>query len=146
MQIIPDKENAADVLQEVFVKIYQKIKLYDSNKGRLYTWMFQIARNKAIDTFHSKGYKENYKTQSLNNPVYKDEANTSVSTKIDAIGLDKVLDALEDSHKDVIYLGYYKGYTQKEMAEELDIPLGTVKTRVRNALTELRRILKVSQE
>ena len=64
-QIVPDKDTASDVLQEVFVNIWRKMNTYDETKGRLFTWMLNIGRNAAIDKVRSKGYRDNQRTQPI---------------------------------------------------------------------------------
>ena len=64
-QIVPDKDTASDVLQEVFVNVWRKIGTYDETKGRLFTWMLNIARNAAIDKVRSKGYRDTQRTQPI---------------------------------------------------------------------------------
>lgn len=144
LQIIPEHEQAEDVLQEVFIKIFQKIEQYDSGKGRLFTWMMQIARNMAIDKVRSKGYKNNHRVATFVTDDMDQGDHGSVTPNMDHLGMDKVLISLDKTHKQVIDLAYFKGYTQNEIAKELDIPIGTVKTRVRNALTQLRKLLNLS--
>ena len=80
------------------------------------------------------------KTQSIENSVYTDER-FQTETSVDHIGMDKVINNLEEKYKVLIDLVYFRGYTQKEVEEELEMPIGTVKTRLRAAIKELRKIL-----
>lgn len=137
LQIVPKQEIAQDVMQEVFVKIYQKISHYDSSKGGLYTWMLHITRNTAIDKVRSKGYKDARKIRSLSNDVNQNDTPSSEFPYVDHIGLEKVLSYLDETHRIIIDLAYFKGFTQKEISETLELPLGTVKTRARNALIQV---------
>ena len=142
-QIITDNaELAGDVLQEVFINIYRKIDTYDQTKGRLFTWMLNIARNASIDALRSKSYQNSQKNQSLPDNVYKVTANQSIQLNIDNIGLKKVLEKLRPEHRVLVELAYFKGFTHEEIAEMMSIPLGTVKTRIRNALLQLREYLQ----
>ena len=89
-QIVPDKDTANDVMQEVFVNIWRKISTYDAGKGRLFTWMLNIARNAAIDKIRSKGYRDNQRNQ----PITENEsAGIAMSTNpmVNDVGLKKVL-------------------------------------------------------
>lgn len=139
------KENVAqDLLQEVFVKIFQNINHYDESKGKLFTWMLRISRNAAIDMVRSKEYKKASKIHPLENNVNQSRTAYTEFPCIDHIGLEKVLDSLDESHRKIIDLAYFKGYSQKEIAEELSLPLGTVKTKVRSALIQLRKVLNIS--
>ena len=138
-QIVVDGEVSNDVLQETFVNIWRKIELYDDSKGRLFTWMLNIARNAAIDKTRSKGFQQNSKLQSI---VDSDGVYASVKPGVDDYGLKKVLLKLRDEQRLLIDLSYFQGYTHDQIAKALDIPLGTVKTRIRSALTQLRTYLQ----
>ena len=138
-QIITDTETANDVLQEVFIAIWKNIEKYDSEKGRLFTWMLNIARNTAINKTRSKIYKSVLKNDSLENYVdYIDEKSTN-QQNINLIGLRKEVHKLREDYKVVLELSYYNGFTQDEIAKLLNIPLGTVKTRLRNAVLDLKK-------
>ena len=92
-QIITDNaELASDVLQEVFINIWRKIETYDQTKGRLFTWMLNIARNASIDTLRSKSYQNSQKNQELPDNVYKSVASQITQMNVDNIGLKKVLE------------------------------------------------------
>ena len=142
-QIVTDNnELAGDVLQEVFINIYRKIDSYDQAKGRLFTWMLNIARNASIDTLRSKSYQNAQKNQELPENVHKGAAGQTTLQNVDNIGLRKVLEKLKPEHRVLVDLAYFKGFTHEEIAEIMTIPLGTVKTRIRNALLQLREYLK----
>jgi RNA polymerase sigma-70 factor (ECF subfamily) len=138
--VINDTELANDVLQEVFVKVWKQIESYDETKGRLFTWMLNIARNTAIDTLRSKNYQNNLKNRELSENTYAAAGSTELKT--DEIGLRKIIFKLKDEYKILVELSYFKGYTQDEISKMLNVPLGTVKTRLRTALTQLRDLIK----
>jgi RNA polymerase sigma factor (sigma-70 family) len=140
LSILTDKELAGDVLQEVFVKIWRQIEQYDAEKGRLFTWMVNISRNASIDMLRSKGYNSQKQNRELTENVYS--AAGTVSTETDKIGLRKLVTGLKDDHKVLVELAYFQGYTQDEISKLLNVPLGTVKTRLRSALLQLRDLLK----
>jgi RNA polymerase sigma factor (sigma-70 family) len=140
-QIIDDIEVANDVLQEVFINIWRKIESYDPMKGRLFTWMLNIARNASIDTVRSKSYQNSQKNLAISDSNETGGAQAE-QVNIDNIGFRKVLERLKKEQRVLIDLAYFKGYTHEEIAEIEDIPLGTVKTRIRNALMQLREYLK----
>ena len=142
LQILNDVELANDVLQEVFINIWKKIESYDPNKGRLFTWMLNIARNASIDTLRSKTYQNSQKNRSFSDDANAFDYSPSSEINMDHIGLKKVLEKLKVEHRILIELAYFKGYTHEEIAEIESIPLGTVKTRIRNALMQLREHLK----
>jgi RNA polymerase sigma factor (sigma-70 family) len=141
-QIVNDMELANDVMQEVFVNIWRRIESYDAGKGRLFTWMLNVARNAAIDTLRSKSYQNSQKNLSMSDNEELGSKGQVLNVNIDNIGFAKVLDRLKKEHRTLIDLAYFKGYTHEEISEIENIPLGTVKTRIRNALLQLREYLK----
>ena len=138
--IVTDKEVANDVLQNVFVNIWKKIESYDAAKGRLFTWMLNIARNAAIDEVRSKGYRHSQKNQSLSENV--DLAGAVTGPAIHDAGLRKVLNKLKDELRVLVDMSYFQGFTHEEISKALNIPLGTVKTRIRSALIQLRTMIQ----
>jgi RNA polymerase sigma-70 factor (ECF subfamily) len=140
LSIVPDRELANDVLQEVFIKIWRQIDLYDACKGRLFTWMLNIARNASIDMVRSKGFNNSQQNRELTEAVY--ETAGSTSTNINKIGLRKLVYQLKEDYRVLVELAYFQGYTQEEISKLMNIPLGTVKTRMRAALIQLRDIIK----
>jgi RNA polymerase sigma-70 factor, ECF subfamily len=138
--IVADIEESEDVLQKTFMKIWDNFESYNISKGRLYTWMLNIARNMSIDYKRSKVNKN--KIQNIDQNVYTLNNISQEDNSLDTLGLKKVVDKLKPEHLILIELAYYKGYTQEEISKELDMPLGTVKTRMRNALLILREQLK----
>lgn len=139
--LIKDKEEAEDVLQEVFVKIWKNIDTYNTSKGRLYTWMLNIARNTSIDKLRSKNFNNNQKNLSTDNFVHILDDNSKTINKIDAIGIKVFIKKLKPKCIQLIDLLFFKGYTQQEASDELEIPLGTVKTQNRNCMNELRLMI-----
>ncbi len=142
LQIVQENELASDVLQEVFINIWRKIESYDALKGRLFTWMLNIARNASIDTLRSKNYQNSRKNQELGDHVHTGGNGQTLQPNVDHIGLRKTLEKLKPEHRVLIELAYFKGYTHEEIAAIENIPLGTVKTRIRNSLLQLREYLK----
>lgn len=141
--IIKDREEAEDILQEVFIKIWKNIDSYNESKGRFYTWMLNIARNSSIDKMRSKNFNNAKKNLSSENFVHLFEDNNKFINKIDAIGIQEFIKKLKPKCIALIDLLFFKGYTQQEASEELEIPLGTVKTNNRNCINDLRNFLQV---
>lgn len=142
LRIVQSKDYTEEIIQDVFVKIWNSIQQYDSSKGRFYTWMINIARNTAIDYLKSKSFQNELKNQSLPDFVYNSAELSTTNDSSDFIGFNNVLESLESDKKELIDLAYYQGYTQNEISEKLKIPLGTVKTKMRNALMKLKDLLK----
>lgn len=139
LNIIPDREIAGDVLQEAFMMVWKNIEKYDSGKGKLFTWLLNVTRNCAINTTRSKIYKTQQKNDSLNNYVNHVDEKQNHILNINHIGLRNQVHRLRVDYKNVLELSYFDGFTHEEIAKILNIPSGTVKTRLRNALIELRK-------
>ncbi len=140
--ITNDREESEDVLQNVFVKIWNNFASYDELKGRLYTWMLNIARNMAIDSTRSKHEKIKNKIQETSDSVYHKNNLFAEDSSHENIGLQNIINNLKDDQKDIIDLAYFQGYTQEEISQKLGMPLGTVKTKVRQAIITLRELTK----
>lgn len=141
-RIIEKDTIAEDILQESFIKIWNNRSLYDTSKGRLFTWMVSIARNSSIDYLRSKQNNFDEKADSVDTVAQEINKNNNVEMQVDHIGLKKIINALKEDYRALIDLVYFEGYTQEEISIKLDMPLGTVKTRVRAALITLRNQMK----
>ncbi|GAA4438310.1 sigma-70 family RNA polymerase sigma factor [Pontibacter saemangeumensis] len=140
LQIVKEEDTAEDVLQEAFVKIWGSFQSYDSSKGRLFTWMINVCRNLAIDKIRSKQYRVSQNTRDI--PASPRAIYGSVGFKPEHIGIREVTERLNPEQKQIIDLMYFEGMTQSEIAEEFNIPLGTVKTRARSAIKTLGKLFK----
>ncbi len=141
-RMVEDIALAEDILQEAFVKIWHNFNQYDQSKGRLFTWMLNLTRNLTIDMLRSKGYKKQAKISGDENSVSNIPDTSSSLLKFDALGIRKQLANLKPEQRIIIDMAYFSGFTQDEIAKELGIPLGTVKTRMRTAILELRKMLQ----
>src|SRR6056300_430911 len=136
--IVRDHSIAEEVMQDVFIKAWHKSDTYSNKKGRFFTWILNISRNAAIDKTRSKAFKKS--KQNLHSEYFVDilETGESLDNKTDAIGIKKFVTRLAEKCKAVIELLYFKGYTQAEASEALKMPIGTIKTRNRSCIKELR--------
>lgn len=141
--IIKNKAQSEDVLQEVMVKIWRNLPQYDPEKGRFFTWIVNIARNSAIDKYRSKAYKKERQNLDANNFVHSIETHASLNNQVNSIGIEKFIKKLKPACIKIIDLLFFKGFTHKEASENLKIPLGTLKTRNRACIHELRNLLQV---
>lgn len=139
-KVVVDEQTAQDVLQESFLKIWKNIDKYSVEKGRLYTWMLNLSRNTAIDKLRSKGEVMKSKIQTDEKVVYNTDYKTEQKT--DTIGLKGTVASLKPEYKSIVELAYFKGYTLDEVSKTLEVPLGTVKTRMRKAMQLLREHYK----
>lgn len=135
--IIPEIHTATDVLQEVFIKIWRQIDHYDPSRARLYTWMFTIARTTAIDHVRSKGWQNCLRNSTLADGSHQLTDGSTLPS--DELGLRKIVHTLKDEHKIVLELSYFQGYTQEEIAKMVNIPVSTVKTRIRAAILQMKK-------
>ncbi|WP_420388658.1 RNA polymerase sigma factor [Roseivirga sp.] len=140
-RVIKNEDITQEVLQDVFVKIWNKIDQYDAAKGRFFTWMMNLTRNASIDKLRSKEFSRSSKTDSIDDYVYTFDRENSTEMSTDAIGVKSLMDDLVDDQKFVLHKIYFEGFTHTEIAEEYDIPLGTVKSRLRSALKHMRKKL-----
>jgi len=147
-KIVNDASLAEDVLTDIFEIIWRKIHLFDIHSGNVYSWLVTLSRNKAVDTLrrsqnrevpeYSKDYEDNFIIPKLSRIIDPLDLKTTNSIK-DSV--ETAINKLTDAQKYVLYLAYYEGYTQKEIAEKLNIPFATVKSKIKIASTSLRDYL-----
>ncbi|WP_411272915.1 RNA polymerase sigma factor [Daejeonella sp.] len=138
-RIVKEEEIAEDVLQDTFVRIWQSFSKYDPAKGRLFTWMANLARNLALDKLKSKAYRNNKLNEKIGDLHLTVDNQFNVKSNPETIGVREIVMSLKPEYKTIVELIYYRGYTHTEAAEELNIPLGTLKTRMRMAVNDLRK-------
>lgn len=134
-----NEEDAEEALQNTFQKIWNKIDQFDSSKSSFFTWMYNIMRNTAIDISRTKKFQVAQKTVSFDTNVHSDTMTYNFDFKMDSKNL---LNGLDEKYVEVLDYLYLRGYSQSELSEHLDIPLGTIKTRVKKALDILREKLQ----
>ncbi len=140
-KVLRDNEKAEDVMQDAFLKIWKNISSYDPDKGRLFTWMLNIARNSAIDAVRSEKRKPGMDDISEN--LDRTDQNATYQPSPSTLDLKALVDTLRPERKILLDLVYFQGYTQEEASKELDVPLGTVKSRIRTALKDLKHYFKI---
>ncbi|MBT8301177.1 MAG: sigma-70 family RNA polymerase sigma factor [Maribacter sp.] len=136
-KVVRDEELAQDVLQESFVKIWKKADTYDATKAKLFTWLFRITRNTAIDKLRSVNTKSDKEIQMDVSDVYNLGVENIMPELID---VRDNLDKIENKYQIVLEALFFHGMTQQEASDELDIPLGTIKSRLKIGLRELKKI------
>ena len=140
LRVIIHEETTEDLLQELFVKIWNSIDKYDDSKGRLFTWMSRLAKNMAIDQVRRKSHVNSSKHVDIEEKVGDIDQKLSYKINTDTIGIRKLTTAMNPMQRLLLNMVYFEGYTHTEIAEELNLPLGTVKSRIRFALLELRKM------
>lgn len=137
LRIVQSNEVAEDVLQDSFLKIWKNIDSYDESKSTIFTWMLSVCRNTALDALRKASVRPNIQTDT-DNVFVANKQSTQINT--DSVGVKNSLKYLTPEQSSVIQAIYFNGLTHEEAAKALDIPLGTVKTRVRNGLITLKNV------
>ncbi|UII80564.1 RNA polymerase sigma factor [Flagellimonas sp. CMM7] len=136
-KVVRDEDLAQDVLQESFIKIWKKADSYDPSKAKLFTWLFRITRNTAIDKLRSVNNKSDKEVQIDVSDVYNLGVN---GIRPEFMDVQDNLEKIETKYQVVLEALFFQGMTQQEASEELDIPLGTIKSRLKIGLRELGKI------
>jgi RNA polymerase sigma-70 factor (ECF subfamily) len=140
-RIVKKEEIAEDVLQEAMVKIWHSFGSYDADKGRLFTWVMNVCRNLAIDKIRSRQYRVGSRMQPIEESAALRQA-AEPTFRPEHIGLQEMTRKLNPEQQQIVDLLYFGGFTQSEVAEELSLPLGTVKTRARAAIKVLSKLIR----
>lgn len=145
-KVLNDQSDAEDVLQDVFVQIWDKASLYDPRRGKPLTWALTLTRNKAIDRLRSA--QRRYR---LKDEVEKEYKAVDITDEVDSVdrvyALEKgkmireAVKSLSHDQQVAIELAFFKGLTQNEIAEQLNEPLGTIKARIRRGMIKLRELI-----
>lgn len=146
--ILRDEAEAEDLLQEVFIQIWEKIDSYDKTLGNPLAWLTRVTRNKSIDRIRSKSFKNRSSETDIERFFdLSEDSKSSNPENVSTMNQEKIeitnaLKLLNDNQRDLIEFAYFRGYSQSELAEYFNIPLGTVKTRMRAAMMTLREKLQ----
>lgn len=142
LAIVQQADEAEDILQECFLRVWEKAGVFDGLKGGVYTWLVAMTRNRAIDRLRSKNFQSRrqqprdfdfdaVEADAQESPLEK----TSLAERATLVR--RAFAALQPEQREVLHLAYFAGYSQSEIAQHLCIPLGTVKTRTRQALQKM---------
>ena len=139
MRILNNREEAEDVLQEVFLQVWRRAKDFDENRGRPFTWLVTLARSRGIDRLRSLASRERVAVAEANERTEEVSDAASDAIKSERLGVvNSALADLPEDQKRPLMLAYFDGLTQSEIATKLNVPLGTVKTRMRSGMMKLR--------
>lgn len=143
LRILHSRAEAEDVLQEVFLQVWQNAPQFDEERGRPFTWLATIAHSRAIDRLRSLDSRQRTATKAA---VKRGEEQTDATDEVfkleQAEAVRRALDEISEGQKRVLLLAYFEGLTQSEIAERTQEPLGTVKTRMRSGLIKLRELMR----
>jgi RNA polymerase sigma-70 factor (ECF subfamily) len=147
LRILHDREEAEDVLQEAFLQVWRRAADFDAARGRAFTWLVTIARSRALDRLRSAGSRARLAEEAgrLPHDEVGDAAQDAVKSEQGAI-VRQALAELPEEQQKTLFLAYFEGLTQTEIAARLGDPLGTVKTRMRSGMIKLRELLGQSRD
>jgi RNA polymerase sigma-70 factor, ECF subfamily len=141
-RILGNRTEAEDILQDVFVQVWQRAKDFDENRGKAFTWLVTLSRSRAIDRLRSLGSRSRVADEAA-----KETSDVIVDAVEDAINNERgevvraALKELPEEQRAALLMAYFDGFSQSEIAELTNTPLGTVKTRMRTGMTKLRELL-----
>jgi RNA polymerase sigma-70 factor (ECF subfamily) len=142
MRILNNRQEAEDVLQEVFLQVWRRAADFDENRGRPFTWLVTLTRSRGIDRLRTLAARERVAAAGAKEVSEEFSDAASDAFRSEQRGLvNKALAQLPDEQKRPLMLAYFDGLTQSEIATRLDTPLGTVKTRMRSGMMKLRELL-----
>ena len=147
LRILNDREEAEDVLQEVFLQVWRRAKDFDEARGRPFTWLVTLARSRAIDRLRSLNSRQRAATEAARE-VSEEISDAAADAQKSEQGeiVRRALAELPEEQRRALLLAYYEGLSQSEIAVRLGTPLGTVKTRMRSGLMKLRELLGARME
>ena len=140
LRIVRDAGIAEDLVQETFLRVWNRAQGFDAEKGSIGPWLLAVARNRAIDYLRSAGGRERnaLEFEETEHPALYIDMERDILSSDKARRVRRAVENLPPNHRQVIELAYFEGLSQTEMAERMGQPLGTVKTWVRTALKNLR--------
>lgn len=149
--IVNDRATAEEITLDVFMRVWQKAGMYHADQAKVSTWLTHIARNHAIDVLRRRSVRPDQYAVSWEDafpnpelPEYDPQESTELSQQRERVRT--ALAHLPEDQKQTLILAYFSGYTQRQIAEALKQPLGTIKTRIRLAMQKLRDLLRDEQE
>ncbi|WCO68654.1 ECF RNA polymerase sigma factor SigK [Iamia majanohamensis] len=146
-RVVRDPDQADEVAQEVMLEVWRLAPTYDATKGSCKTWIATIAHRRAVDRVRSEQAERDRRVRDAerHGAADPDPVAGSVAHEAERAEVTEALDHLTDLQRQTIELAYYGGYTYAQVAEILELPLGTVKTRIRDGMIRLRDTLELSQ-
>lgn len=144
--MLADASEAEDVVQEVFFEAWRKARTFDPERGSVRAWLAVRMRSRCLDRKRSAGATRTVLSSSMDDGDGPPESRSSPERRADQATLVRSLAALPEEQRDVLLLGYFEDLSSQEIATALEIPVGTVKSRVRRALAELRQLFALTGE
>lgn len=146
-RVVRDPAQSEEVTQEVLVEVWRTATRFDASRGSATTWVLTMAHRRAVDRVRSAqaAHDRERRVAHRDQPAPFDEVAEQVEARLEQEQVRRCLTQLTDLQRESVTLAYYSGYTYREVAELLDVPLGTVKTRLRDGLIRLRDCLGVQR-
>jgi RNA polymerase sigma-70 factor, ECF subfamily len=149
--IVHDQPTAEEITLDVFMRVWQKAGMYRSDQARVKTWLAHITRNHSIDILRRRAARPEQSTviwddEAANSKVHGPDPAESAETRMRRKRIHHALALLPNDQRQAVFLAYFEGYTQSQIAETLKQPLGTIKTRMRLAMQKLRDFLRDENE
>ena len=141
LRIVHDRQTAEEILQDTFMRLWNRYELYDAEKGALLSWLFRVARNGALDFRRKESRRGNFDVVFIEGDPEFEDLHEDVLSVETAFAVRDALSALPSAQKHLIELAYFEGLTHSELAEQTGESLGTVKSRIRLGLKKLRDVL-----
>ena len=143
VRILHNQSEAEEVLQEVFIQVWQRARDFDEARGKPFTWLVTLTRSRAIDRLRSLGARDRATQEAVRNvpDVWSDAVTDAIRAERGRLVRSALL-RLPEEQRRALFLAYFEGLSQSEISTRLSTPLGTVKTRVRSGLIKLREMLE----
>lgn len=144
-RVVRDPAQAEEVAQEAYLEIWRQSARFDAARGSALAWMLTIVHRRAVDRVRSaeSAHERDQRYAAVGDGPEYDVVDEEVTTRMESARVRRALDSLTEVQREAVTLAYYGGYTHREVADLLDVPLGTVKTRMRDGLIRLRDALGV---
>lgn len=147
LRILHSQSETEDIVQDVFIQVWNKAANFDETRGRPFTWLVTLARSRAIDRLRQLSSRERTATEASRAAPeeWTDAAEDAIKSE-QSVVVRRALATLPEEQRHTLLLAYFEGLTQTEIAEKLNTPLGTVKTRMRSGMIKLRELLAEQQQ
>jgi RNA polymerase sigma-70 factor (ECF subfamily) len=142
-RVLRDPAQSEEVMQEVLLEVWRTASRFDPDRGSAAAYIMTIAHRRAVDRVRSERSQAGRELRTAVASIDYDDVTEQVQARLDAERVRRCLDALTPLQRECVHLAYYSGYTYREVAELLEVPSGTVKTRMRDGLIRLRDCLGV---
>jgi RNA polymerase sigma-70 factor (ECF subfamily) len=147
LNIVAEQRTAEEITLDVFMRVWERAGTYRADRGTVRVWLSSMARNRAIDVLRRDrarySARRKFWAEHVSSPnINERNPESAAALQMNKERLRLAINQLTDEQRDILALAYFQGYTQSEIAQIRDLPLGTVKTRIRSAIQKLRQLLR----